>query len=562
MQNSSGWHTLCTNNADLPNLLLKSTFTSDGYSIQLTDLSRLWTQHLTKNQIANQARHSKCSIDASQDDEQYHILRSKLLSALNQDPGTTLTLSPGLKLHLSAPLPSPLPPLEWTAVLSLASPENLSSSLVQPLLSQAHTLQTQIRDLIAELQAKDKVIAKITDRLETSGHDLTAVFPGVSNVRISKKRSQQEQLARHVVGLGKFEEGVWRERVGRDGGGVVLTGEVLDGVLGGLREVDVGEGKGKWWRRMEGGKIVLGGDVANGGLQPGKFTDSARGSQDASRTPKCEDDEFQRQATPPRFRDNTEMHSKTAINGHSPSEDEDDDDDDDLDAPSQPTRRSQQSQPSQNQNAQEQIASKELQPRKTQPFEEDDDDETEDEDDVTKSVSKRQPSPPPKPASPAPRKKLGAIGGKIQKMSPDTPSPAATASGDDKMSEPPSSPPPPSKPKAKSKLGTIGGKAKRAKSPDPPDDASSAPASPANPKAKRLGILGGKKTTSVGQAPSSPDPRTPDPDERPSRMETREPESEPAVRETSEERADRKREMLKRELAERAKQPLKKKRRF
>ena len=75
MQNSSRWHTLCTNNADLPNLLLKSTFTSDGYSIQLTDLSRLWTQHLTKNQIANQARHSKCSIDASQDDEQYHILR-------------------------------------------------------------------------------------------------------------------------------------------------------------------------------------------------------------------------------------------------------------------------------------------------------------------------------------------------------------------------------------------------------------------------------------------------------------------------------------------------------
>jgi len=573
---AESWRTIHLGDKGLPQLLVKTNLHSSGYSIILTDLSRVWGETLVKRGIERRAIKEDCSIDPGDGEDQYKILCDKLEQALSQSDGTTLSLrsapsgKDGLILSLTAPLPSPLPDFKWDIHFSALPAQHVEAELVTPLLHQAQNLQTQVQQLIHELRDKDRVISKLSDKLETTGSDLTAVFPGANNAKINRKKPQRGQLARYVQGLADFNEKAWAERHEVSNG----VGKVEDGalarVLRGLppsavMETEESEGQ-EWWRDLAEGVGVSGRSTP---ARKGDLTNGDSTSQPHDSLQDGRDDEFQRQGTPPHLRKHLspepEQDNETqripssltqerapppiVVDDESTTEDEDD-----LDAPPRKAASSQRSGSTARARQRTETPNTSAStPRKA----------------AAVSGRQRQPSPSKSssparersaertesPSPPKPRSRLGAIGGKKQASVTPEPTPEAATS--------------PVKPRAK--LGAIGGKNKASETPDSaPTSSATDDATPASPaKPHRLGMLGGKKGSKDTAAPASIPRVSPAHEDgvreaspRRSRQPEKKKEATPPPWETSEERANRKRGELKRQLEEKAKAPVKKKRKF
>lgn len=592
------WRTLRHNDQNLPSLLLKASFSKDGYDVRLTDLSRVWSETLERKDIVKQAKRRSCSIDPSEDDEQFQIFLDNIQSALQQNKKTSLALTStkdgNVKLKLESPLPAPLPAFEWDIDLARAPDDSIKDDIVSPLLTRAHYLNHNVESLIAELQAKDKIIAKITDRLEASGHDLTAVFPGVAGIKISRNMPQQEQLARHVRGLGRFKADAFRTRVNTHSQSVTLSPETTDAIFTNLPAA-LGSGDGEqaskdWLRRLSAGQHIDldGGDDEDTDKSRSRALASRESSKQHEVTDTARDDHFQRQATPPNLRkepqhtrsnadDDEEMDDDVPQPSHHPNrdqtmdDDESTDDEDDLDGPISRSRPAPKS-----------ISAPSAKPPRTAtpkspsplpvpkpstggPFAHEEDTATEEESDddldkpsqpsqkprPTSQLPSRQKTQSPQPAEASPQKKLGTLGGPTRTV--ETP-PSSTA---EQPTAPSPEPEPAPAPKPKSKLGTLGGKNSQ---PQKSSSKISSRSPSPKPATKRPGTIGGKRAASPVNT-SEPQEHQEDKSIKTSR----EPERPVAARATSEEKeekADAKREALKRELEAKAKAPAKKKRKF
>ena len=587
------WKYLRQNDAQLPSLLVKASFSENGYSVRLTDLSRIWAEDLDDTQVTTRARARNCSIDPGEDIEQYNIFTEKLQNALQQLDKTTLALSAtkngNLKLHLEAPLPSPLPAFEWEIDLKQMSDRSVEIDLVSPLLQKACLLERHMQLLIAELKAKDKVISKITDRLEASGYDLTAVFPGVANAKTTGSKPKREQFARHVRGLGEFDEDSWLAKVAADSEAHPVFDESADSILASLPPV-VAVGKEMhldWWRKLAHGHHI---ELTSEGPDSARGTGDGKSGQDGSfngrggSTAVDDNDGFQRQATPPRLRPhaislttnehiNKDEANEDLANGEDSTEDEDD-----LDGP--PPR----SKPAQRQvrhsNTRANVVAdnrKSPTPPTTKPathvattrgpftHEEDTEDDDDDLDGPSQASQKattssqlpsREKSQTPQPSlssAPSPRKRLGTLGKRARTKSPTPMSITPTEDNDNPTLASPS----PKKPITKAKLGMIGGRKTRPQptSPEPESKEAETPL-----QSKKIGTIGGKRETESSRAPMAS--ATPEHRHKELAKDVKTETVEPAEPEDPVERANAKRDALKRQLEEKAKAPVKKKRKF
>ncbi|KAI7196714.1 hypothetical protein D0869_02300 [Hortaea werneckii] len=309
------WRTLSISDEGPPPLLIKAHLHSEGYTIHLTDLSRIWSESLTKREINKRALNNDCSIDPTDGPEQYTILLEKINGTLEQEDGTSLRFRPGdteqrLKLELQAPLPHPLSPLNWTVDFSLQESDQLNDQLITPLFHQCHKFQAQTRLLMHALHEKDRVISKLCDRLEASGNDLSIPFPQTNGkLNRKSKRSHREQLAPFVRGLGDFDENDWRKQWEQmDRGEERLEDGVLEEVTKGLKvaanDEKVPSIRAERWRRF-------GSEVTSANLQTKSNGIASGGGSQAPIESKetlqespgsgggTEIDEFQRQSTPP-----------------------------------------------------------------------------------------------------------------------------------------------------------------------------------------------------------------------------------------------------------------------
>lgn len=558
------WQHLQQSGPHLPSLLVKASFSKHGYSIRLTDLSRIWAEELDKSEIITRARARNCSIDPGEDTEQYDIFTQKLQSALQQHGKTHLALSTtkdgNLKLHLEAPLPSPLPAFEWEVDLKQMSDRSVEVDLVSPLLQKAYLLDHHMQLLIAEVQAKDKVIAKITDRLETSGHDLSAVFPGVANARLTGNKSKQEQFARHVRGLGKFDEDSWAAKLVADKVALLTTKESADAILASLSSVAEGaagkETHVNWWQTLPNGRHIELTEVGAGGIDTTQSREKEQEQNFNGRENSNAGDDngdFQRQATPPHLRTHPKQPTPSGNvdmeeANEGPADDEDStEDEDDLDGP--PLKSKSEGHQVQNNDTHAHVAagakSSSPQPatRSTAhasiargPFTHEED--TEDDDDdldrpsqpsqkatSSSQLPSREKSQTPQPSlspAPSPRKRIGTFGGRTRTKSPAR---SVTPTEEHEDSTPAS--PSPERPKPKGKLGTIGGKREM-------------------------------KSSRASTASGTPERQH----EEPASVRKPDMKAEPVEPEDPVERANAKRDALKRQLEEKAKAPVKKKRKF
>ena len=532
MSAPGSWQVLDISVEDAPQLLLRAQLGDSGYEVELMDLSHVWRETATKQDIIQRATDAGSSIDPGQDREQFKIFLSKIEDAINGKDGTTFSLHANdndgttLSAEISAKLPHPLPAFAWTLQLQRLEPQYTAALLVTPLLHQASRLHQQIEQLIHELHDKDRVISKICDRLETSGNDLTTVFPGVSNVKTSRKKGQREQLAKHVKGLADFDESAWKAQHAFVESSEIMDADQMNIVLRDLPIPDSGanvpSASESWWQHLDKGSESRINGRHSAGRQPNSPQNRTTRNE-SQREESMRDDEFQTQGTPPHLKHTSprerpasqreeptrsvasSRHHETDIGIREGDESTTEDDDDDLDAaPRKPVA----SQPSQSSLPQNKV-----------------------------------PSPSPR--------KLGMIGGRSE----ETQMPARKEASPDEIR-------PAAKPRTK--LGKIGGKGKVQDfaTPEPPvENRSSGPQA----KAAKVGVIGGKRAATH----SSEDERdkavaedqTAVEEERQSRAETKVPS--PVPRETSQERADRVRDELKRQLEEKERAaPKKKKRKF
>lgn len=528
------WRVLSPSVENAPKLLVRARYGDSGYEVELTDLSHVWREIVTKEDIIQRASEVGSSIDPGQDKEQFWIFLSKIESALNGDDGTNLSLHAAgddgaiLSVELSAELPHPLPAFVWTLQLDLQPPLETERLLVTPLLHRANHLRRQIDQLVFELEDKDRVISKVCDRLETSGNDLTTVFPGVSNIKTSRKKGQREQLAKHVKGLADFDYRAWREQHAYRESNESVDDYQLDHVLESLPAPSsvTSSSHANWWRNLN--EHPQSDHRTRKGVSSDPCRQHSHSEQSHEADEVMQNEDFQVQSTPPHLKHQTrpEKHAKQS---------------------GSPTSRAPDST----------VA------RQLAITGDNNDSETEDEEDLDvpahkPAASRASPLPPsqPKTVSPSPRK-LGVLGGR--------------STG--KHSESVQATPPEAKAveaRPRSKLGKIGGKAKAMEvgpsdPQDPDENEDDDLSSILQTKPTKVGMIGGKLEAS--RSADHDETGTVDNKDGTAGVEMRSARAtakaeSPGPRESSQERADRKRDQLRRELEEKAKAPAKKKRKF
>lgn len=547
------------------------------------------------------------------------LLRAAFDPSASEHGDTSLTLTgdtdgeDGLEILVSVVLPKPLRPLKWPMYLKKSSPPAIATELVLPLIHAHQNRVREVDELVAALNEKDGVIAKLVDKLEATGTGLEHVFNQLSGRRKITRAIAEER----VKGLAPFVEQDFRKRVddsnteGSSDDVSTLLGSVFGGRLrlpsGTGLEIGESPALNDWWTKLGRGKhgaLVSRGKETKAAspvrddaptaaepATPAKTKTQARkrprvADEDESTADEADidddDDDFQVQVTPVKRDKPSRNNATQAVNAHTDEDDEDEvqpashrhqkpalharshhvvpdeeeednDDGDDFQVQATPSKHDQ---PAHNTRSSQAAAEDE------ETASENDDDEIPDS--MPLEITKKPPAPK-KSGS-----KLGSIGGKKQapsqkaansspprtrQRSSSAPDDTATAAQLDEMDISPTPPPPKQAQTPSSRRTPRGGRlgriGGRAKESTPERGSSPAP-SQATPSKRRLGHIGKKVEDSQQE------------DAARGRSSTKEVDQpvEEEKRETSTERADRKRAELRAEVEKKAHQPTKKKRKF
>jgi len=511
-------------------LLVKCDFTFSTYLISVTDLSRTWNESLDRRQIIRRALNENTAIDPSEDASQLKILLEKVQAALDGAEGTSASFDTKpqrdeLVLRVVSPLPVPLGTLEWPFHLSIQPEESVKFDLVLPLFHTAYVQQQQIKDLVVHLNEKDHVISKLLDKLESSGTDISAVFPGVSGSGISRRPTDRAKAARHVKGLGIFEEERWRGQSSGTFAAPQSVHEIISKLSTSTRIATSGAGFADgaihdWWCHLGPSKR----EPATTPVPRPRNLPEKTPDTPGENIMDFDDDQFQRQLTSPELKKNN-VEDKQGLRATAPSSsipandvdlyDETTDDEDDLDAPPK---------------------------HSTQTL-----------------ISKASVTPAPTASALAP-KKPGVVIGSKSKVKEPTPVPG-DQSRKDAESRPPTRDESTASPLAspmeasKSKLGVIGGRRALSKT---PERTLSAPLVSSQFSPRKLGKIGGWKAGIESLTMPASQEKIPEPPIKAKIVST----PEPIQEETEEAMARRRREELKRTLEAKASAPVKRKRKF
>ncbi|KAI9788132.1 MAG: hypothetical protein M1835_002443 [Candelina submexicana] len=573
----------------LPLLLVKFRSEASSYTIHLTDLIYVWSETLDRRQIIRRALNDETSIDPSEGADQLKILLQKIGEALRGEQQTSFQLGEGgkekaLLLSVVAQLPAPLRPLTWSIHLEPTSQEKVTSELILPSLAAQLMQRSQISFLLGQIKEKDHVIGRVLDKLESSGIELSSVFPGTVGLKQGKKGSGREKAAKYVKGLGAFDEERWLNETAYPRPPLSSQQKLVQEVfatsnsmhLPQVEAIDNIELLTSWWTILNDRPIASAQGIVNvDTASSANYSDSGLNNKDKRRVSEMYDDEFQRQATPPSLQSpagrttpviSSQITHKPAPNRQSDTTHQDDETtDEDEEHQYRPKNSMEKYSAAESSSLNQSLA--------TLPSPE--------ADLLTATTT-----------TPKPRRKVGVIGGRKTKSVSPKPNdtrdhnaswPVAearesTASGRDTRPSPTVTSEhhheqvrPPGLSTSYRRLGIIGGKKEHHTPTEaalPSGTALSQPAS--NTVHGNLGTIGGKGraesrlwntseqplTTQTPSTAGSDDPRT-----LPAATTGTQKEPSPTT-ETAQEKADRKREELKRQLVEKAKAPVKRQRRF
>lgn len=205
------WQTLPsstdTNQTDLYRLRIGKR----RYKLQLTDLCDLWSERLEGQELIDRAHDYGSSIDPGLDHSQSVILLNKFRDAFNGSPGTKVKgrrqmTKDAVRIGIECELGNGLPSLRWQFRLSLQSKEDMRACVIMPLAGKVYSQSQSHAAMTALLREKDEAISKILDKIESSGLDMSSIFPTASINRTGRKASIKAQMMEHVKGLKPFDD--------------------------------------------------------------------------------------------------------------------------------------------------------------------------------------------------------------------------------------------------------------------------------------------------------------------------------------------------------------------
>lgn len=242
---SEKWQRLhLANEGNTPPLLFKYSTTASGYELYVTDLNYIWSENLDRKAVLKRADEDDTTIDPSEDLEQFKVLLQKIGEGLQNEPGSKTSLNPktrgsahSLEFTVTSKLPAPLRPLRWKLCLSKEPQSSMTSHLLLPFINAEADREACQQSLIDELNKKDWALAKIFDKIEAIGVDLSTIFPGTSGLRgAGRKIPTLAQAAKYIRGLAPFNEQAWREEVFKSSPNAGLSSNIVAEMSAGSRD--------------------------------------------------------------------------------------------------------------------------------------------------------------------------------------------------------------------------------------------------------------------------------------------------------------------------------------
>ena len=162
-----------------PPLLIQTRFTSDSYSILVTDLTTLWAETLSRADILTRAAETATSIDPSEDADQLARFLDMLAEGLAGAHATTRLALSGdgarLWLKMAHQLPAGLEPLQWRFALQRRPAVEFAALLVLPLVHALGAQERQLATLLDAIAVKDAALQRMREKLEGAGHNVVSV---------------------------------------------------------------------------------------------------------------------------------------------------------------------------------------------------------------------------------------------------------------------------------------------------------------------------------------------------------------------------------------------------
>lgn len=233
----ANWYPLKTTSGIPPHsppLLVQRSFTSNSYSVYLTDLTFLWGETLPRRGIIQRALNEDTSIDPSEDTTQLRILLEKLKESLSVcedkddnidvhiEAGPTNSLqmpcTTAIHLKITYELPEPLKPLVWTFRFEPLPQTLFSKMLLVPLMSITALRSAQVQSLVRIIKDKDIVLDKLQESLKDQNIPVANIIGGSA----SRRRA-----------LERFDEQIWRSQIlDSKASGCSEAGKILQDIFG------------------------------------------------------------------------------------------------------------------------------------------------------------------------------------------------------------------------------------------------------------------------------------------------------------------------------------------
>ncbi|KAL5050447.1 XRCC4-like factor-domain-containing protein [Aspergillus fruticulosus] len=302
------------NDGDIPPLLYQYSLASSGYELYMTDLNYIWSEHLDRKAILKRAEEDNSPIDPSEDLDQFKVLLSKIQEGLQNGAGSKVSLNPKtrgsahtLELTVTSKLPAPLEPLIWKVFLSKEAQSSTTRHLLLPLINAEAEQEARQRFLIEELNKKDWVLAKVFEKFETLGIDLSTIFPGASGIRAGRKGLTLTEMGKYIKGLAPFDEESWRENISKSSldsaSFAKIVAELSDGSRNSTQLNSLESPPDGWWEGLAVSNNTTSSTPPDDSKKPTTYpvADSLETDTDAG-SETGDDDEFERQETPPRLK--------------------------------------------------------------------------------------------------------------------------------------------------------------------------------------------------------------------------------------------------------------------
>ena len=207
--------------AECPKLFYSFDTQDNGFSLRLTDLMAIWTCSMSDDDILKVAASQHTSIDPSESATQLSVLISKLQQSLENGRNflgrDSTAREPTVRLRTTLKLPAPLKPLTWIFVVKPQPAYELAEQILRPCLHEVSISKQKIDSLRQIIKEKDHVIGRLLERVESSGTDLTLIFPGITGLKTRKNRVTISEASRHVPGMAVFDNTRWQSQFSNDG---------------------------------------------------------------------------------------------------------------------------------------------------------------------------------------------------------------------------------------------------------------------------------------------------------------------------------------------------------